>query len=220
MSELYKHILIPKNVEFAPEIETVASFFSELESLGALPKDAIYVAITYTGKTRRYFEDAKTGEVVYGPEFKVNRPSDLQSAIDLIHGENAFHLYAQGQGPTAVPPFELFEANRADVHWQSPYEFRVNCNLRGKIERLRCSPVNCKCEFKPDETGIFENPWNREQIETSGLAWARFTIEFGIGDYLMPMIADSLDILDARLVEAANRIFGIEFTQGCICNDD
>ena len=36
----------------------------------------------------------------------------------------------------------------------------------------------------------------------------------------MPMVTDSLEILDTRLVAAANDIFGIEFTQGCFRNDD
>jgi hypothetical protein len=220
MSELYKHLLIPKSVAFMPDEGRIAQFFSELQSLEALPKDAQYVAITYTGKTRPYFEDNKTGEVFYGPELRVDRFSDIQSASDSIREARAFHLYAEGEGPATIPPFELYRANRGDVHWQEPYTFRVNCVLRKKAERLRCSPITCKCEYKPDEIGIFENPWNREQIETSGLAWARFTVEFGIGDYLMPMITGSLDILDARLVEATNRIFGEEFTQGCICNDD
>jgi hypothetical protein len=34
------------------------------------------------------------------------------------------------------------------------------------------------------------------------------------------MVTDSLEILDTRLVAAANDIFGIEFTQGCFRNDD
>jgi hypothetical protein len=68
--------------------------------------------------------------------------------------------------------------------------------------------------------GIFENPWNRKPIQTSGLACASFWIQIGPGDYLMPMVTDSLEILDTRLVAAANDIFGIEFTQGCFRNDD
>lgn len=220
MSELYRHLLIPKSPEFVPELEHVANFYTELGTLGALPKDTRYTAITYTGKTRLYFEDAKTGEVFYGPEFKVDRFTDLQSAANCVRGERAFDLRAEGEGPTAIPPFDLYGANRPDVHWEQAYEYRVYCKLREKVSRLLCNPLTCKCEFKADEAGVFENPWSGAPIETSGPAWARFTIEFGIGNWLWPMITDHLDILDTRLVDAATRIFGIEFTQGCITNDD
>jgi len=73
---------------------------------------------------------------------------------------------------------------------------------------------------RPNEPAIFENPWNKQPIQTSGLASAQFWIEFGIGDWLMPMITGRLEILDDRLVKLANNIFRAEFTQGCMCNDD
>ena len=220
MSELYRHLLIPQNPEFVPELENVSNFYSELQALEALPKDSKYVAVTFTGKTRRYAEDPNTGKVIYGPEFKVDRFTDLQGATDCERRERAFDLWTEGEGPTAIPPFELCGANCPNVRWEKAYEYRVNCKLRGKPSRLLCNPVMCKCEYKADEEGIFKNPWNDADIETSGLAWARFTIEFGIGNWLWPMITDHLDILDPRLVDAATRAFGIEFTQGCISNDD
>jgi hypothetical protein len=42
----------------------------------------------------------------------------------------------------------------------------------------------CKCELKPNEPAMFENPSNNQPIRTSGLAYARFWIEFGIGDWV------------------------------------
>jgi hypothetical protein len=51
-------------------------------------------------------------------------------------------------------------------------------------------------------------------------ASAQLWIEFGLGDWLMPMITDRLEILDPLLVMVANKIFRAEFTQGCMCNDD
>ncbi len=95
--------------------------------------------------------------------------------------------------------------------------FTANCE---KPTRLLCNPVMCKCVYNPDEPGIFKNPWNDADIETSGPAWARITVECGRGHWLWPIINDHLDILDTRLVDAATRAFGIEFTQGCITNDD
>jgi hypothetical protein len=62
-----------------------------------------------------------------------------------------------------------------------------------------------KCDIKPDEPGIFENPWNDKPIQTSGRACARFWIQIAIGDWKLPIVTDSLDILDTRLVAAATR---------------
>jgi hypothetical protein len=220
MSELYSHLLIPQDAVFVPELDKVASFFDQLEMLGALPKESKFTVITYTGKTRVYAEDANTGELYHGPELKVNRYSNLQHAIDFIRGEKDYDLFAEAKGPTTISPFELFGAGCPDVLWKGAYSFSVHCNLRQEITHFLHSPLTCKCDLKPDEPGIFENPWNDKPIETSGLACARFWIKFGIGDWLMPMITDSLEILDTHLVATASNTFGVEFTQGCICNDD
>ena len=102
---------------------------------------------------------------------------------------------------------------------QKPYELNVRCKLRQEITHFLHSP-GCTCDLKPDEPAVFENPWNDEPVQTGALGCARFWIEFGIGDYLIPMVRDRLDILDPRLVDAASEIFGIKFGQGCIRNDD
>jgi hypothetical protein len=39
MSELYKHLLIPEDIEFVPELNKIAAFFCELDALGTLPKN-------------------------------------------------------------------------------------------------------------------------------------------------------------------------------------
>jgi hypothetical protein len=220
MSELYRHILIPKDADFVPKLENVANFYTELRALGALPKDPNFVVIAFTRQTRRWGRNPKTGEEYYGPELKVDRFTDLQIAIDSVRTKAAFEVHARGEGPTAIPPFELCGANRPDVRWNEAFEYCVYCKLREKPSRLLCNPVMCKCEYNPVEQGIFKNPWNDADIATSGLAWARFTVEFGVGNWLWPMITDHLDILDPRLVDIATRAFGIEFTQGCITNDD
>ena len=220
MSQLYRHLLIPKNPEFVPELESVVDFYKELAILGALPQDRKYVVVTLTGKTRVWGRNPKTGEIYQGPELEINKFQIFQQAMDCVRGKTAFDICARGIGAREFLPFELYGANRPDAPWNGPYELSVYCKLREKPSRLLCSPLTCKCVYNPDEPGIFKNPWNDADIENSGPAWARFTVEFGVADWLWPMISDSLDILDTRLVDAATAAFGVKFTQGCITSDD
>lgn len=220
MSELYSHLLIPRDPAFVPAPEQVAHFFEQLETLGALPRETSYTALAFTGKTRRYARNPMTGEEYYGPEFRASSFPDRQGAMAAVEGVAEFDLYAEGNGPAAVPPFELYGANRPDVLWTGPYPFSVHCNIRQKPTHILHSALTCKCDVKPDEPGIFQNPWNNQPIATSGLACARFWIKLGIGEWLVPMITDTLEILDSRWVALARTVFGVELTQGCICNDD
>ncbi len=220
MSELYRHLLIPKDAVFVPERDQVAAFFNELKALGALPKETGFVVLTNSGKTRAIAQNPSTGEVYYGPDLNIRRFSDSQQAIDAMDGREINELWAEAQGPATISPFELYRAHQPDVRWSGSYSFTVRCKLRQQITHFLHSAFGCKCDLKPNEPAIFENPWNDQPIQTSGLACTRFWIEFGISDWLMPMITDSFEILDPRLVMLANHIFRVEFTQGCLCNDD
>ncbi len=169
---------------------------------------------------RAIAQNPNTGEVYYGPDLKIRRFPDAQRAIHAMDGKEINELWAEGNGPATVCPFDLYRAHLPDVLWSGSYSFTVRCRLRQEITHFLHSALGCKCELKPSEPAIFENPWNSQPIKTSGLACARFWIEFGIGDCLMPMITDSLEILDSRLVTLANNVFSVEFTQGCISSDD
>jgi hypothetical protein len=220
MSELYRHLLIPKDAMFVPERIQVAAFFDELKALGALPKETELIVITNSGKTRAIAQNHKTGEVYYGPDLKIERFSDPQRAIHSMDGREINELWAEAKGPATISPFDLYRAHQPDAPWSGPYSFTVRCKLRHEITHFIHSAFACKCDLTQNEPAIFENPWNNQPIQTSGLACARFWIEFGIGDWLMPMITDNLEILDSRLVTLADNIFRVEFTQGCMCNDD
>ncbi|MGH9591158.1 MAG: hypothetical protein ACRD25_12240 [Terracidiphilus sp.] len=220
MSEIYSHLLIPKDAAFAPELKTIAAFYDRLSGMDALPKDVTYVVLTNSGRARPIAKNPSTGETFYGPDLQISRCSELQSAIQSMTGKEINELWVEGRGPTAIFPFALYQANCPNAVWSGPYSFTVRCKVRKKVTHLLHSSFGCKCDVKAVEPGIFENPWNNQPIKTSGLGSARFWIEFGIGDWLIPMITDSLDILDARLVVLAVETFRMEFTQGCISNDD
>ena len=106
MSELYRHLLIPDNAEFVPELARISDFIGRLDAMDALPKGATYVVLTNSGKTRRIAESS-TGEILYGPDLKIDRCHDVQSAIDLMTGNEISDLCVQGKGPTAIPPLRI-----------------------------------------------------------------------------------------------------------------
>jgi len=225
MSELYHHLLVPRDPEFTPHLDKVASFFKELEAIGALPKEAQYVAVTLTGKTCLWGRNPKNGEEYYGPELRVGRFTEPSEWVVSATGEPSFDLQVRGDGPATIPPFALYSADsykdrRPGALWKEPYEFSIQCRQRDKLTHFLHSNFGCKCEVRPDDPGIFENPWTDQKIRTDGCACARFWIDIGIGNHLMPMMTDRVDILDPGLVSAGNSVFGVEFTQGCFRNDD
>jgi len=224
MSELYRHLLIPPNPEHVPKTHQIIDFFDELAITGALPMETKFATITFPGGSRPFGSNPETGDIHYVPNIKVNRFADLQSAADFIQGMKSFTLCATGTGPVEVPPFELYSADNYGARtpgelWRQPFELSVRCQVREKIRHFLHSP-GCDCELKLEEPAIFENPWNGDPIQTGAPACARFWIEFGVGDYLMPKVTDTLDILDPRLMGIARQTFGFDFCPGCIRNDD
>lgn len=203
MSELYRHLLIPKDAAFEPERSQVAAFFDQLQALGALPKETEFIVVTNSGKKRAIAQNPTTGEVYYGPDLNIRRFSEFQPAIESMDGTHINELWAEANGPATIPPFDLYKAHVPEPLWNGPYSFTIRCVLRREITHFLHSMFGCKCDLKPDEPAIFKNPWNHQTLETSGIACARFWIEFGIGEYLMPMITNSLEILDPRLVSLA-----------------
>lgn len=220
MSEIYRHLLIPKDPAFVPERERVAAFFDELEAVGALPKETGFLVITNSGETRAIAQNPTTGEVYSGPDLKISRFSNSREAAESMNATQINELWGQANGPAGITPFDLYRAHQPDALWSEPYSFTIRCKLRHRITHIVHSAFGCACDAQQIGPAIFENPWTRQPIQTSGNAWARFWIEFGIGDWLMPRMTDSLEILDPRLVKLTSDIFGAEFTQGCMSNDD
>jgi hypothetical protein len=220
VSELYSHLVIPNDAAFVPELNCIVELFDHLGAVGALPNHPEFVVLTNSGKNRPIATNPTTSETLYGPDLKISRHVNLPQVIHSMTGTEINEIWVQGSGPAAIPPFPLYETSRPDVLWNEPYSLTVRCRLRGKVTHLLHSGFPCNCDMKGNEPSVFENPWTKLPIQTTGIAFARFWIEFGVGDWLMPMITDGLEILDTRLVKAAEEVFGVGFTQGCICNDD
>lgn len=225
MSELYHHLLIPKNPDFLPAWEALARLYPALEALGALAAGVLFNVVTFTGKQRPIGRNPKTGEEYYGPELKIHRGLDRVSAMDAIRGESAYDVSAEATGPTEVPPFALYSADNYETRvpgplWQEPYPFSVRCRARAEITHVLHSAVGGECETKPEEPAFFKNPWTGEPIHSNGPGCARFWIDIGIGSWLMPRVTDHVEILNARFLDEVESVFGTRFTQGCSRTDD
>jgi hypothetical protein len=210
---------------FTPNLEQLTQFFVSLKTIGGLPEHASFKVVAHTGRTRLWGTNAKTGEEYFGPELKISRFVELKDAVQCALEEQNFDLAAEAKGPARIEPFELYDADNYASRLPGPpcsksYTLSVRCKQRDKVTHVLHSVFDRKSDVMLGEPAVFENPWNHEPIQTSALSGARFWIELGVGDYLMPMVRGTLDILDPRLVTVANDVFGIKFDQGCIRNDD
>ncbi len=75
-------------------------------------------------------------------------------------------------------------------------------------------PFGDECD-ESDSLGVFTHPHTLEVIEVPGAGCARFWIEFELGKFLFPELADGdTAILHPAVVGLASENFGVEFIQG------
>jgi hypothetical protein len=225
MSQLYRHLLIPPDAEFVPGHESIGQFFAELEAAGAMPDDRKFLVVRQTGRTRCIGKNADTGEVYYGPELEIDRFDEIQPALKLIQGASNFDISVEGYGPSKVPPFDLHSADDYATSvlgacWEGKFEYEISCQLRSQVERVHWSAFDDESDDASTGPVSIRSPWAENPVFCSGLSHARFTVDFGIGDFRMPRITNTVDILNPHLVALADKTFGTKFTQGCRINDD
>jgi hypothetical protein len=212
----YAHTLIPTQVDFVPDGTRVASFLSALDSTGALPLKSTVAVSKLTGEVQT-FKHPKTGEAESFAIRKLKKLKSLAAVPSAIKGIEDYNLSVMGEGPPQLPAF-LFDH-------PGSYEFVVNCCLRAELVSTSDwhdeVPIKRKVKFfgqpcgPKDRLGIFHNPNTLEVIEVPNAGCARFWIEFEYGKMLFPQIEDRLDLIEPRLVQIAEKEFGITFTQGC-----
>jgi hypothetical protein len=61
---------------------------------------------------------------------------------------------------------------------------------------------------------VFRNPWNNAEIKVPGAGCARFWIEFMFGNWQVPRIEKSLDLLPPEIMVLVTETFGVSFSQG------
>jgi hypothetical protein len=127
-----------------------------------------------------------------------------------------FDIGLSGQGTSELAPFKLYLPQ--DHAWQSEvkeaYHYEVLCKLRRSRTSLNAESYLSSCAPKIGEA-VFRNPWNNGIIKVPNAACAQFWIEFQFGNWLVPKIEGSLNLLPPDIVAAAVDCFGQSFAQGC-----
>jgi len=165
-----------------------------------------------------------TGEAVVVPPRYECTINDTPSVALELDGLNEYDLKMSGKGPPRLVPFRFDD--KLNPQGQA-YDFAVHCCRRPHIastsdyhfdlnrEGLKVTPFGDAC-YKTQRTGFFINHKTAETIRVPNAGCARFWIEFAFGEWLFPeMKGDSLNLLAAPIVVAAQQEFSVGFAQGC-----
>jgi len=214
MSEHYSHLLIPHHPNFVPTPAQVSAFHKGLSDLGTTPREAKIRLGRQLGKVLTGTNHT-TGEEIIVPrrDFEpLNNPDQIPTALI---GLNDYYLEISGKGPAQYPPFKLYLAS--DPKWRSEitseYFYAVIFNFREASVSMS-EPGFLKPCGSPSNNGISRNPWNTSVIKVPNAACTRFWIEFMFGNWLVPKIERSLDLLPSEIPQLATESFGVGFAQG------
>jgi hypothetical protein len=215
MSEHYSHLLIPVHPHFAPQPAQVAAFFEGLTRLGSAPSKAAIKMVKLSGKVRTG-RNPFTGETISIPAREAVPLQSLDAISEGLRGLEDYAVHLSGEGPAKNRPLSLYLPSdplcQSEIETQQSYE--VSCNLRESAVSMSDGSWMRPCAFESGE-GVFRNPWNNETIHVQNAACARFWIEFMFGNWLVPKIERSLDLLPPEILFLVIGSFGVEFAQGC-----
>lgn len=208
--EQYVHLLIPKQPEFVPSAERVGDFVSALAEMGAAPQQC-RLALSWPSGRKRTFVDPVKGVARTFPILDVV-PVAWEEVAEEIQGLEQYTVSLIGSGPARLEWFELY--GEAGSRWKESYAAQVRVQMRP--EPVSMSKWESAWPFGgepgPGRTGVFANPWTGEDVEVADAASAQFWVEFEVGKGLAPR---SVGDLNPAIVDAARRVFGVEFGQGC-----
>jgi hypothetical protein len=226
--EQYVHTLIAADSAFVPKPPQLAEFFEGLVTAfhfrltsGAPSRPPLRV-VKPTGRLRTALNPL-TGETWSFPasdHIGTERLADIPGVID---GLDHYSVLASGEWKLENRPMVLLTADGNP--YEDSYLCEVSCHLRPK-------PVSTSCwngRTAPEEgdvpifgeacapevgTGIFSHPWTGEMIKVPDAGCARFWIEFEFGKFLLPEMADRLDVLSPPIVAKTDECFETGFVQG------
>jgi hypothetical protein len=233
MSMYYTHLMIADRVDYAPRPGQVADFFAALIDIGAAPVNlkieaqADFEPLTYamrkswTAEFRRGTNPA-TGEAIAIPRYTAEFAdvAALRQALRALQGLDEYEVAIFGSGPPKLSllPVGTF-ADGGYIPHDGPYDLAARCCLEPDIVSTSGydAPVPFRSFCDPTHrTGHFTNPRTGEAIRVPNAGCARFWIEFRFGKWLFPEMKDnSLDLLPASVVDAAQTAFAVRFAQGC-----
>ena len=207
-------MLIPDLPDFVPQPAQMTAFFEGLIRHGSAPQKATIRIAKLSGKVRTG-SNAFTGETITIPAREFVSLQDIHAISQGLQGLDDYTVYFSGQGPAEHPPFKLYMAS--DPQCQSEIEtaqwYEVNGNLRKSAVSLSEASWMEPCVSDGSE-GVFLNPWNNETIIVQNAACALFWIEFMFGNWLVPKIEKSLELLPSSILALASEIFEVSFVQG------
>jgi hypothetical protein len=215
MSEHYSHLLIPVHPNFVPRPTQVTAFFEGLTRLGSTPLKAAIKMTKLSGKVRTG-RNLFNGETITIPAREAVSLQSLDAISEGLRGLEDYTVHLSGEGPAKNRPLRLYLPS--DPLWQSEIEteqhYEVSCNMRESSVSMSEGSWMKPCPLESSE-GVFRNPWNDQTIHVQNAACARFWIEFMFGNWLVPRIERSLDLLPPEISSLAIGSFGVGFAQGC-----
>jgi hypothetical protein len=217
MSLQYTHLLIPENVDFAPEPEHVAAFLERLIGISSAPIDATVKVGKLSGNVRTG-TDPLTGARISIPRREFVNVQGVSEIVGHIAGLNDYDAVISGSGPAEVPPFKLYSiTDSGESEFGETYGYDVYCHLRkGVVSTCETPAFGSPCQ-PTRVSGIFRHPNTGEAIEVPNAACARFWIGFQFGKWLFPKIENNLKLLEPKILATATEELGVRFAQGCIC---
>jgi len=212
----YTHTLIPDQVDFVPDPKQIRAFLASLISLGAAPLEPSFGVSMPSGKGIT-FTNPFTGKTESFGTYKSKKVKSVAGISDALKELDDYNLVVSGKGPPKLPAIKF--------DYKGRYEFDVHCCQRAEVVSTSDwhdeVPVKQKVEFfgRPcnpkSRLGIFHHPKTLKVIEVPMAGCARFWIEFEYGKMLFPRIKDSLDLIEPKIIGAAESDFRVKFIQGC-----
>lgn len=210
----YAHLLIAEQPDFVPEPDQVGTFFQKLVAMGSAPSDAIIRVGKHSGRAR-HGTNPLTGEKITIPVrdwVVLQDVLEIKTALDL----NDYDIAMSGKGPPQLSPFALYAIkDGSEVEFADVYAYEIRCRLRPQIVSTSGTSGFGQPCFPASQTGTFTHPKTGSPIEVPGAGCARFWIEWEFGKWVFPKIADSFDVLEPTILEAAET-FHTRFAQAGI----
>lgn len=163
------------------------------------------------------FKNPFTGKTDSFPVRQGKKLKDVDAVPGALKGLDDFDTTLSGKGPPELPAF-VFD-------FKGQYDFLIHCSLRAEVVstsdwhdevpiKRKVKSFGQPCSSR-DRLGICHNPNTLAVIEVPKAGCARFRIEFEYGKMLFPPIVDRLDLIEPKIVAAAEKEFAIKFVQGC-----
>ena len=228
--ETYIHTLIAAEPEYAPEPSQVANFLEWIAADGGLDvqsptasQPTWFVSKPSATKMRRY-TNAWTGEVREIPGSDTTKCFSAEAIMTAIEGSQHYGASISGNWKRGHEPLALFTAD--EKPFDETYYGQVACALRsqpvsmssvdgdmGLFFENEAPPFGEPCDSVKDFR-LYSNPWTGDRIEAPGPACSRFWIEFEFGDFLIPKINGTFEVMNPAMVTKAEQCFGVKFVQG------